>query len=305
MPKREATGNPQTEEGHTRIANELLDAINRTPLTDYERRLLGVVMRNVYGWHGRKDADISLKDFAVGADIDQRHVSRTLKMLLARNMITRVGSRTGIQKKYREWIRPGGTPHQVLPEQEGGDTSSGVTGDTSSGAGGTPEQAQEAAPDQAGAYRESKGKQEPKAKIKADAKASGAERPGDAGAGRVFPDGKPDPRNPAVTTILDTIKSTFDLQVLDGSEKKNRQAAWLLLGRLKKMSPAGVDAEAWALQLVTAVVLATKADPFWSNRLTSAITLNDKFMQIGKLAIARATGQPGATGGRRTSVFQG
>jgi len=46
---------PQIENGYTRIANELLEAMARINLTPTEWKILMVIIRNTYGYHKKEE----------------------------------------------------------------------------------------------------------------------------------------------------------------------------------------------------------------------------------------------------------
>lgn len=148
--------NPQVEDGHTKIANELIDNFARINLSKYEWRIIWALLRKTYGWNKKTDF-ISLSQFQNITSISSQHVVRTLSQLLAKNMITKKnGSKVmeyGLQKDYTKWINTTvplpiqvlpiqvvpqeALPIQVLPIQDKGTTCSGSTptptGTTSSG----------------------------------------------------------------------------------------------------------------------------------------------------------------------------
>ncbi len=88
-------GNPQLEDGYARIANEILEAISRTRLSDYESRCIHFLWRKTYGWQDRKgnskknDA-ISFSQWSEGTGVDRRNIIRSLDALVKRNIVTRV-----------------------------------------------------------------------------------------------------------------------------------------------------------------------------------------------------------------------
>ena len=93
----ENKANPQLEDGHTRTANELLEALGRTPLSDYENRIIRCVKRYTYGWN-RKYAPISISQFVDFTGILKPHICRTLLRLEKRNIVAYIGN--GNDKKY-------------------------------------------------------------------------------------------------------------------------------------------------------------------------------------------------------------
>jgi phage replication O-like protein O len=47
--------NPQAENGHVDIANEIVEALAKIHLSSYESRVLWTVFRKTYGWHKKED----------------------------------------------------------------------------------------------------------------------------------------------------------------------------------------------------------------------------------------------------------
>ena len=97
--------NPQWENGYTKIANELLEAIYKIPLSDYEHRVFWFIVRKTYGYRKKNDW-ISQKQMVKEIGIYKSHVSRTVKKLLDKNMIIKEKKRIGIQKNYELWKLP-------------------------------------------------------------------------------------------------------------------------------------------------------------------------------------------------------
>lgn len=97
---------PQTEDGYTRIANELLDAILRYPFSKRELNIVLAVVRKTYGYNKKSD-DMTLTQLAELASIDLAHVSRTVAALVEKNVLLkqqgRYGYIIGINKKYNTW----------------------------------------------------------------------------------------------------------------------------------------------------------------------------------------------------------
>lgn len=93
---------PQKEHGYTPIANELLDAIVRTPMPDHARRVFLCIIRNSYGWHS-KQVFLTPSKIAREVNIDVRLVPRAVKRLTDMNMVIRDGYSYQIQKDYSAW----------------------------------------------------------------------------------------------------------------------------------------------------------------------------------------------------------
>jgi len=77
---------PQAEDGHTDIANEILEALWKINLSPYQMRVLLYLLRKTYGWHKKTDY-IALSQFSKDIGIDRRLVHRTLQELEFKNMV--------------------------------------------------------------------------------------------------------------------------------------------------------------------------------------------------------------------------
>ena len=93
---------PQKEHGYTPIANELLDAIMRTPMPDHARRVFLCIIRNSYGWH-RKEVFLTPSKIAREVNLDVRLIPRAVKRLTDMNMVIRQGYSYQVQKDYATW----------------------------------------------------------------------------------------------------------------------------------------------------------------------------------------------------------
>lgn len=114
--------NPQKENGYTKIANELYEAIIKWHFSSYEYRVLIFIIRKTYGWNKKEDW-ISLSQFSEATNIKESHICRTINLLLKQNIITKGGNRDNplysIQKDYDKWVElPKGvrSHHQLLPK---------------------------------------------------------------------------------------------------------------------------------------------------------------------------------------------
>jgi len=98
--------NPQVENGHTKIANELAEALARVNLSAYESRLLWCIIRKTYGWNKKLDR-ISYTQFQEATGLKRWHVARALSHLIKRKVIVACGNgyklEYGLQKNYESW----------------------------------------------------------------------------------------------------------------------------------------------------------------------------------------------------------
>jgi len=103
--------NPQVENGHTRIANPILEALSRAPLNGAAFRIALWVMRETYGWQ-RKVAEITLRKISKMTVLNYRTVQREVKELLQCRVLRREcdgegKSWFGVVKDYETWRLPG------------------------------------------------------------------------------------------------------------------------------------------------------------------------------------------------------
>lgn len=95
--------NPQRENGHTDIANEVLDALVRVNLSPYETSLVLCVIRKTWGWQKKFDR-ISQRQLSTDTGIHPGHVSRVLKRLLSMNLLMKnEAGELAFNKDYESW----------------------------------------------------------------------------------------------------------------------------------------------------------------------------------------------------------
>jgi phage replication O-like protein O len=112
---------PQLENGYTKIANEILEALALTQLSGYQVRCLFYLLRKTYGWQGKKCDRISLSQWMDGTGLKKSHVCRTLNELTDRNIVTKNGNKYGFNKQYQGWralpkLGPGKKGENPLPK---------------------------------------------------------------------------------------------------------------------------------------------------------------------------------------------
>ena len=94
--------NPQLENGHLRLANEIIEALMRTNLSAYQMRILWAIWRKTYAW--RKPEDwISNSQLISMTGLRKQHVSRAKKELFERQIVTKSGYKMGFNKDYTQW----------------------------------------------------------------------------------------------------------------------------------------------------------------------------------------------------------
>ncbi|MEX3933309.1 replication protein [Paraburkholderia phymatum] len=100
---------PQLEDGFTRIANELFEAILGFGFTQRQLLVLLTVLRKTYGY-GKKEDDMSAGQIGQMCGVKRNHVTEVIGQLAAMNVINRragvYGSVLGINKNHRRWVVP-------------------------------------------------------------------------------------------------------------------------------------------------------------------------------------------------------
>jgi phage replication O-like protein O len=106
--------NPQLENGHTRISNEILEALASHNIPSEPLRVALFVIRKTYGYHKKWDK-ISRSQFAEGTGIKRRNVSRAIKAAEELGILLRDASAKkhptdvitwSLQKDYKQWVPP-------------------------------------------------------------------------------------------------------------------------------------------------------------------------------------------------------
>ena len=97
---------PQLDDGYTKIANELLDAIARLRITSIQFSVLMAVIRKTYGYNKKTD-DIGLSQLVKMTGIDKANVSRAVRALAEMRVLVRsvgkFGHNLNINKAYSQW----------------------------------------------------------------------------------------------------------------------------------------------------------------------------------------------------------
>lgn len=109
--------NPQKENGHVSVANDIWEALCRADIPGRQRRVFDVIVRKTWGWNKKADL-IPLSQFEDLTGIKRTHVCLLLNWLKAANMILRDDTgKTSIQKDYEAWVvPPAGLPPKGLPQ---------------------------------------------------------------------------------------------------------------------------------------------------------------------------------------------
>lgn len=101
--------NPQVENGYTKIANELIEALYRTKLNGTQFRIVLAIIRYTYGF-SKKETNMSLSFISSATNQNRNQVKREIDELIKNNILTVVkefdtkNSRTlQINKDYENW----------------------------------------------------------------------------------------------------------------------------------------------------------------------------------------------------------
>ena len=132
------TNNPQLEDGYTRIANELLEAVFHADFNGAQIRVLLCLMRNTYGY-GRKECDFSNSFVAKGTGLNKKSAATVIKSLEDGKVITVLKQSTysspkkvKLNKHTEEWSS---LPPQWKTSTTGVDIPTGTGEDVPTGTG--------------------------------------------------------------------------------------------------------------------------------------------------------------------------
>jgi len=110
---------PKLEDGYTKLANELLDAIIISPFSQHQLRVLLAIMRKTYGFNKKTD-DIGLSQLVTMTGIDKADVSRAVSSLTTANVVIRsagqFGHKLSINKHYGQWRLVKSQPRKTVGE---------------------------------------------------------------------------------------------------------------------------------------------------------------------------------------------
>ena len=111
---------PQLEDGFTRIANELFEAVLGFGFTQRQILVLLTVLRKTYGY-GKKEDDMSAAQIGQICNTGRNHVTEVIGQLVAMNVLTRAsgtyGLVLGINKSHKKWTKI--VPNRDTPSQKG------------------------------------------------------------------------------------------------------------------------------------------------------------------------------------------
>ena len=97
------TVNPQIENGHTDIANEILDYLCSFRIPGECRQVFDTIMRKTWGWHKKEDW-IAGTQIVEATKMNKGNVSRSLSKLIKNKLVIKKATKLMINKNYLEWV---------------------------------------------------------------------------------------------------------------------------------------------------------------------------------------------------------
>lgn len=98
--------NPQLDDGYTKIANEILDALICFRIPGEQRQCLDFIIRKTYGFNKLEDR-ISNSQFVRATGLKKGNVSRSIKALVDKNIVIKNDNYNTpsyrFNKKYKSW----------------------------------------------------------------------------------------------------------------------------------------------------------------------------------------------------------
>jgi phage replication O-like protein O len=104
-PGGDGVADPQLENGYTRIANELLEALVRLRCPPVVLAATLAVIRETYGYN-RKTAPIARSRLAEVMGLSYERARHALSEAVAWGIVIREGRELGLQKDYSKWAKP-------------------------------------------------------------------------------------------------------------------------------------------------------------------------------------------------------
>jgi len=105
----------QLENGYTKIANQIIEKLCTINLSSYETRVLMCIIRKTYGFNKKEDW-IANSQIVKYTQIRKAHISRAIKKLKNRRIVTQTGKKIKVNTKTSSWL-PNGVTIKKLPKQ--------------------------------------------------------------------------------------------------------------------------------------------------------------------------------------------
>lgn len=94
---------PQKENGHLRIANELVEILAQIPLTGSEWQMIWAVWRKTWCWHKKEDW-IALSQLEKATGMSRVMVCRVKKKLVYKCILVQSKKGLSFNKNYDDWV---------------------------------------------------------------------------------------------------------------------------------------------------------------------------------------------------------
>lgn len=94
---------PQIENGYTKIANELLDALCAVSLSGHEWNVVNAIIRKTYGYNKKEDWVTNTQIMKLTGQTQQK-VSQAKRKLVEKNIVTENGNKISLNKDYEKWV---------------------------------------------------------------------------------------------------------------------------------------------------------------------------------------------------------
>ena len=98
---------PQCEDGFTKIANEIMEALCRFRIPGQTRQVVDAIIRKTYGWHKTVDW-VSQSQIVLTTRLLKGNVSRELSKAITHHLIIKNGNKLKFNKNHEEWVAFGG-----------------------------------------------------------------------------------------------------------------------------------------------------------------------------------------------------
>lgn len=92
---------PQTENGFTRISNEIMEALCHIRISGEARQILDTIIRKTYGWNKKEDI-ISLSQFCLATGLSKSRVCHSLLKLAQMGLIAKKGNGMSITYRFNK-----------------------------------------------------------------------------------------------------------------------------------------------------------------------------------------------------------
>lgn len=95
--------NPQKENGHTDIANEIMEVFCRFRIPGELRQVLDCIIRKTYGYHKKEDW-VAQTQIVKMTGLKKGNVSRSLSKLITHKLVIKSDNNLSLNKNYDEWL---------------------------------------------------------------------------------------------------------------------------------------------------------------------------------------------------------